>query len=144
MGALHLVVGLAGERVAIPARLVDAVIEVTAVTPVPGAAPHIAGLAALRSRVITLIDGRVALGVAPVAPPPALRKVVVIAIDGHSYGLVVDAIDDVVEGSAAPAALCATLAPAWARAATGMIVAGAMLLPCLDPAMLVLTPAAAA
>lgn len=144
MVALHLVVAIAGERVAIPTTTVESVIEVTAMTRVPRAAPHVVGLVALRGRVVTLVDCRVALGCAPLAPSPAIREAVVIAIDGHRYGLLVDAVEDVIEAHAAAAALTATLAPGWARAASDMIVAGETLLPCLDPVLLVFPPAATA
>lgn len=141
MDARYLVARIAGERVAIAAAPIEAVIEVAAATPVPRAAPHVAGLAALRGRVVTLIDCRVALGLAPRGPEAAIGQAAVIAIDGHRYGLVVDAVEDVIAGHAAAPALAATLAPHWARAAGSMIVAGDALLPCLDPERLVAIPA---
>ena len=59
---LYLIGMIAGRRVAIDAALVDSVIEVADVQPVPGAAEGILGLAALRSRVLTVVDCAVALG----------------------------------------------------------------------------------
>jgi purine-binding chemotaxis protein CheW len=55
MNELLLVVVIAGERVALPAAAVDAVVELDTLIPVPCAAPHVAGLSALRCRVPTVI-----------------------------------------------------------------------------------------
>ena len=56
MSELLLVVVIAGERVALPAAAVESVVELDTLIPVPRAAPHVAGLSALRSRVLTVID----------------------------------------------------------------------------------------
>ena len=56
MTELLLIIALAGQRVAIPAEDVEAVVEIEGLTPIPRAADHVAGLAALRSRVLTVID----------------------------------------------------------------------------------------
>ena len=49
MSDLLLIVTVAGERVALPAASVESVVELD-LDPVPRAAPHVAGLSALRSR----------------------------------------------------------------------------------------------
>ena len=59
--ALVLIAHLAGETVALDADVVGSVVEIERIAPVPRAAPHIAGLAALRSRVLTVIDARAAI-----------------------------------------------------------------------------------
>ena len=56
MSDLLLIVTIAGERVALPASAVESVVELDALISVPRAAPHVAGLSALRSRVLTVID----------------------------------------------------------------------------------------
>ena len=56
MNELLLVVTIAGERVALPAASVESVVELDTLIAVPRAAPHVAGLSALRSRVLTVID----------------------------------------------------------------------------------------
>ena len=61
MAELLLIVRLAGRRVAFPAAEVEAVVELEGLTPVPRAAGHVAGLSALRSRVLTVIDGLASL-----------------------------------------------------------------------------------
>ncbi|MET0269334.1 MAG: chemotaxis protein CheW [Sphingomonas sp.] len=146
MTDLHLVVVIAGERVALPAQAIESVIEVGEAVPVPLAAPHIVGLAALRSRVVTLIDCRVAPGF---PPPPAdaegdRRQAVIVMIDSYCYGLLVDVVEDVCPAIPADAGLAATLDPAWARAVTDMVAAGDALLPTLDPAALIAGSAAMA
>ena len=66
MADLLLIVRIADRRVALQAADVEAVVELEGITDVPGTAAHIAGLAALRSRVLTVIDCRLSLGF----PPP--------------------------------------------------------------------------
>jgi purine-binding chemotaxis protein CheW len=141
MGRLLLVARMAGERIAIPAAAVESVVEIEALTPVPRAAPHVAGLGALRSRVLTVIDCRAALGAAPGDVP---REGIVVLVDGHAYALAVDAVEDVVEAEGEPAPAPATLSPEWRRVASGMAeIEGALLL-IVDPQALVAGPVVAA
>ena len=56
MSSLLLVVTIGGQRVALPSDAVESVVELDTLIPVPRAAPHVAGLSALRSRVLTVID----------------------------------------------------------------------------------------
>ena len=56
MNELYLIVSLAGERVAFRAADVQSVIELDSITPAPRAPGWVAGLAALRSRALTVID----------------------------------------------------------------------------------------
>ncbi len=80
-----LVVVLAGRRAALPAIEVNSVIELAEVTPVPRAAPHIAGLAALRSRPLTVIDCLDLARHRPaMATGAARRRAVVIEHEGPS------------------------------------------------------------
>ena len=58
MSELLLIVTIGGERVALPAAAVESVFELDTQIPVPRAAPHVAGLSALRSRVLTVIGCR--------------------------------------------------------------------------------------
>ena len=61
MDSLKLIARIAGQRIALTADAVESVVEIEAITPVPLAPPHVAGLAALRSRVLTVIDSYAAL-----------------------------------------------------------------------------------
>ncbi len=119
MAELLLVVRLAGERIALPAAEVESVVEIEALTPVPGAAGHVAGLAALRSRVLTVIDCLASLDPSRRLEADA-REAVMAVVDGHPYALLVEAVEDVVEstGERRPAS---ALASGWRRIARSTI-----------------------
>jgi purine-binding chemotaxis protein CheW len=120
MTALYLIVEIAGERVAIAAADVESVVEIEALTPVPGAAPHVLGLSALRSRVLTVIDSRIALGLPPVQDDGS-RDAIIASIGGHPYAFCVDRVEDVVESAGVPEPVGTALGPGWARAAKGVV-----------------------
>lgn len=143
MAELLLIARLAGRRVALKACEVEAVVELEGLTPVPGVAAHIAGLSALRSRVLTVIDSRAALGLAPV-PGSQAAEALVVPSGGHAYALLVEAIEDVVEAAGAAAPFQAPPGPGWDRVATGMIEAGGDLLLLVDPHLLIAGPQALA
>lgn len=90
---LFLIAHVAGRPVAVPAAQVDSVVDLAEIVPVPGAEPSVRGLAALRSRVVTVIDTGVALGLAPTSD--SARRAVITHVDGHHYAVVVDALEDV-------------------------------------------------
>ena len=139
MNEMLLVVMLGGRRAALPAIEVNSVIELGEVTPVPRAAAHVAGLAALRSRPLTVIDCAAVLGA---ADPTDWRqkRAVVVEHEGHLYGLLVDAADDIVAAASELEQLGADPGPGWQRIALGRVEseAGALLL--LDIAALVAGP----
>jgi purine-binding chemotaxis protein CheW len=130
MTEMMLVVEIAGCCAAIPALSVNSVIDLASITPVPRAAPHVAGLSALRSRPLTVIDCRVALGIEPAVLPPALRRAVVVEHEAHLYALLVDAAEDIVTVLADPEPLGADPGLGWRDAANGRVEteAGALLL----------------
>src|SRR3546814_15043780 len=66
MEKLYLVARIADTRVALRSRTIHSVVTVGQPVEVPGAPPHVAGLFALRSRVFTLIDPHVVVGLPPV------------------------------------------------------------------------------
>lgn len=137
MRTLYLIAELDGQRIALDAAHIDSVVHVAHVTPVPLAPRHLLGLAALRSRVITVIDCRAALALDPIAAEAAVRTAVVIDVEGHQYGLVVDRVEDVREISAVPSPVRARLGAGWNRAAQGMIDDGDSSLLLLDPVRLI-------
>ena len=138
--SLVLVLTLAGQRVALLADEMESVVEIEGVASVPGAAAHVAGLSALRSRVLTVIDARASLGLGATARP---RDAVVASVGGHPYALLVDAVEDVVEaGEVRP--LAAPAGPGWSRVARGAVEAGGNLVLLLDLAAIVAGPAAEA
>lgn len=139
MNTLKLVATIAGQRIALPTGAIESVVEIDAITPVPLAPAHVAGLAALRSRVLTVIDTYAALEIGCYCPSDRLQAVVV-TIDGHLYGLLVDEVEDVVaiEQEAEPQP--AGLAPGWALNTIGLIEHDGHAILLLDPARLVTGP----
>lgn len=141
MAELLLIVRLAGRRIALPAGEIEAVVELEGLTPVPGAPEHIAGLSALRSRVLTVIDSRASLGLAP-SPEGGLAEAIVVPSGGHTYALLVEQIEDVVEAEGEPAPVKAPAGPGWGRIAKGMVDADGDLLLLADPHALIAGPPA--
>lgn len=89
---LHLLCRIGATAVAFPAEQVEAVARCETIVPVPGAPPHVRGLAAIRSRLLTMIDCAVVAGEKPCATP----IMAIVTIDGHGYALLLDAVEDVV------------------------------------------------
>src|SRR3546814_6126183 len=56
MSQLYLFARIGGADVAVRTEEIEAVVKLTDISPVPGVPPHVAGLSALRSRVLTIID----------------------------------------------------------------------------------------
>ncbi|HEX8640584.1 MAG TPA: chemotaxis protein CheW [Allosphingosinicella sp.] len=131
MAELLLIVRLAGRRIACPASQVEGLVELEGIVPVPRAAPHVAGLSALRSRVLTVIDANAALGFQAEKDAVA-GDAIVVPCDGHHYALRVEAVEDVVEASAPPAPMAAQAGRGWDRVALGMVDVGADLLLLVD------------
>jgi purine-binding chemotaxis protein CheW len=129
-------------RLAVPVGLVRDVVARPALTPVPGAPAAVAGLWSLRGRIVTALDLRRRLELAPA--PRDGGFAVVVELDGQLYGLLVDAVGGVAEPPAErlpPAAL--PLPPAWhGLVAAGWLADGALVLS-LEPRAL-LAPVAAA
>lgn len=140
MSEMLLVVAIAGRRAGLPAQAVNSVIELHAVTPVPRSAPHIAGLAALRSRPLTVLDCRVSLGLEPAPAKGAARRAVVIEHDGHLYGLLVDDADDIVAMVAEPEPLGTDPGEGWRRVAESKVETQGGVLLLLDVAALIAGP----
>jgi purine-binding chemotaxis protein CheW len=120
MNSLYLIARLAGQQVAIAAGDIQSVVEIEGLTPVPRAPRHVAGLAALRSRVLTVIDSYAALDLCA-RPVTAVTQAIVVVIEGHLYGLLVDDVEDVVELAGEVEPIRGSMADGWHRAARGMI-----------------------
>lgn len=121
---------------ALSADKVAVVASVGEITPVPLASPHVAGIAAIRSQVITVIDVGLTLGeatsVAQVEP-----SLIVVEIDGHSYGLAVDDIHDVIEIEDEPRRLGAPFSAQWRRIALGVLDIDGKAVIAVDPAAII-------
>lgn len=143
MADLLLIASLAGRRIAFPAADVEAVVELEGLTPAPRAAAHVAGLSALRSRVLTVIDALASLEF-DLSPEARLTEAIVVPSGGHTYALLVDGVEDVVEAAGAPAPVGASLGNGWDRVALGMVEAEGELFLLVDPHALIAGPAARA
>ena len=121
MNTLLLVVTIAGERVALPADAVESVVELDTLIAVPRAAPHIAGLSALRSRVLTVVDCRRSLELGPTECSNGIREAAVVELDGHHYALIVDLVEDVVEALSDAVPVRAAMGAGWERVSQGMV-----------------------
>jgi purine-binding chemotaxis protein CheW len=89
---LHLIVGIADERYAVPVQDVAEVAPVGELTPVPGAPPAVMGVKSLRGRVIPVVDLGAVLGM---RTSHGRRAIVLVDDDGDAAGLAVDAVLDV-------------------------------------------------
>lgn len=141
MTDLYLIAHIAGRAVAIVSDHVDSVVDIGEITPVPRAAPQVRGLAALRSRVVTVIDTRVALGL---DRDQNAARAVIIRCEGQSYAFLVDALDDVSAFALQPLANGLALAPQWAGIALGLVEHGGEPLLAVDLSRLVPNTALAA
>ena len=121
MNELLLIVTIAEQRVAFPAAAVESVVELDTLIPVPRAAPHVAGLSALRSRVLTVIDCMRSLELGITETSDGIREAAVVELDGHHYALMVDLVEDVVEALSDPAPVRAAMGVGWERVAQGMV-----------------------
>ena len=143
MTELLLIVTMAGERVAISAADVESVVELDTLIPVPRAAAHIAGLAAMRSRVMTVIDCSASLEIER-SDELSVREAIVVEADGHPYALLVDSVEDVVEAPGEILAVRSVLRSGWRRAARGLVQVGGDLLLLVDTEVLLGGPSAQA
>lgn len=115
---LFLIAHVAGRAVAVSADQVDSVVDLSEVVPVPGAERAVRGLAALRSRVVTVIDTGTALGLEPT--PADAHRAVITRVDGHSYAVLVDALEDVASFARQPLT-GVTLRSGWGLAGVALI-----------------------
>lgn len=136
-----LLVRIAGEMAALESSRIQSVVELDLVTSVPRAPAHVAGLAALRSRAMTVIDCRRSLEL-PRQDDEAGQSAmaVVVLLDEYLYALLVDRVEDVVPLEGDPAVLRTDLLPGWTRATLGMVETSAGPALLLDPAQLVAGP----
>lgn len=120
MNELMVMTQIAGRRCALPAHDVQSVIELATVTPVPQTPAFIAGITALRSQALTVIDCRIALGFENNEWATDERAAVV-SVGGHSYALMIDTIEDITTSLSAPEQITGGFGSDWSRVARGMI-----------------------
>jgi purine-binding chemotaxis protein CheW len=93
---------IGGQLFGLPISGVQDVFMPERLTRVPLAAPEFAGMLNLRGRIVTAIDMRLRLGLPPVEEGKP-RMAIGIESKGESYGLLIDAIGEVIR---LPAASC--------------------------------------
>ncbi|WP_213979919.1 chemotaxis protein CheW [Sphingomonas sp. dw_22] len=118
MAHLYLIAQIAGRAVAIDSDQVESVVDIGEVTAVPRASGHVRGLAALRSRVVTVVDTQSALGL---DAGGQAKRAVITRVEGHHYALLVDSLDDVAPFDLLPLAGGISLDAAWRSAGRGII-----------------------
>ena len=136
--ALYLIARIADEMIALPATEIGSVVEVDQIAAVPRVPRHVAGLLALRSRVLTVIDTRASLELGAI-DRSGEKTAIIVECEGHSYALLVDEVEDVIEAGE-PEPCPALLAASWRRAAKGTIRHGEDAILLVDPTTLVVGP----
>jgi purine-binding chemotaxis protein CheW len=82
------------EEYAVPVHRVESIIASTDPTQVPGAGQHVRGVYNLRGRVISIVNLRSRLGLAP-REDGANGRVLVVNAGGHTVGIEVDEVSEV-------------------------------------------------
>jgi purine-binding chemotaxis protein CheW len=96
MTELHVVFKVGGAEYVLPASVVLQMESFAGATPVPGAAPYVAGIIQVRGRVVPVIDLRVRFGMPPIQATLDSR-VVVLELADRTVGLLVDSAREVVK-----------------------------------------------
>ncbi|QYU70464.1 chemotaxis protein CheW [Leptolyngbya sp. 15MV] len=95
-------------------------IEVGHIAPVPHAPAFVSGLTAMRSRALTVIDARRALGISA-DHSDSDGRAVVCTLEGHTYAIMVDRVEDVVEATGTAQRPDADLGKAWERVTRALV-----------------------
>lgn len=119
MTNLFLIARISGRTVAINSDQVDSVVDIAEIVPVPKSPAQVSGLAALRSRVVTVINTCAALGLPSCAG--CNQRAVITRADGHHYAILVDALEDVAPFALSPMAGGIAIEGGWAEAACGVV-----------------------
>lgn len=117
---LLVILQIAGRRCALSALDVRSVIETGTITPIPRAPAWIAGITALRSQALTVIDCRRAIGLAD-GDWPTDHRAAVVSTGGHAYALLVDGIEDITTAAGEAGQIPGGFGAEWSRIAVGMI-----------------------
>jgi len=117
---LLVILQIAGRRCALSALDVKSVIETGAITPIPRAPTWIAGITALRSQALTVIDCRRAIGLTD-GDWPTDHRAAVVSEGGHAYALLVDGIEDITTAAGEAGQIPGGFGAEWSRIAHGMI-----------------------
>jgi len=119
--SLFLFAAIADTPVAVRADEIEAVVRLREVVPVPRVPPYVRGLAALRSRVLTVIDMHRRIFGAESRGDSAAAHAIVAEIAGHSYGFCVDALTDICHAAQGVQPVRGRIDPAWAPFVSGLV-----------------------
>jgi purine-binding chemotaxis protein CheW len=118
--SLFLFATIADTPLAVCASEVEAVVRLGDVVPIPLAPAHVRGLAALRSRVLTVIDMEARIfGKGGLDDSASLA--IIANISAHSYGFLVDSVSDICLAAAEPQPVYGRIDPAWAPFVAGLV-----------------------
>ena len=132
----YLTIHIADQIFGIPVLQVQDVLGEQKVTKIPLAPPAVAGALNLRGRIVTAIDVRCRLGLAP-AEGRTQNMSVVVEHDGELYSLIIDRVGDVIGlNNDAYESNPATLDPVWREISAGIYRLDEKLLVVLDVPML--------
>jgi len=115
---LYVIAVIAGQRIALDAANVAAVVDLTNIVPVPLAPPHVLGLCALRSLILTVVDLAGSLG----QPPEKVsRRAITMEIAGHHYAFVVSSVEHVEPSIEKPQPVDASIGANWTAAVSARV-----------------------
>lgn len=117
---LFLFATIADTPVAVRASEIEAVVRLGDIVPIQRVPPHVRGLAALRSRVLTVIDieSRIFGRAMTIERHPLA---VVSEISAHAYGLLVETVSDICEAPGGIQPIQGRIDRAWAPFATALV-----------------------
>jgi purine-binding chemotaxis protein CheW len=117
---LFLFATIAGTPIAVRASEIEAVVRLGDIVPVHCVPPHVRGLAALRSRVLTVVDIESRIFGRPMmieSHPLA----VVAEISAHTYGLLIETVSDICEAPSGVVPIQGRIDRAWAPFASALV-----------------------
>jgi len=116
----YITVHVGDQLFGIPVTVVQDVFEVQSLTAVPLSLPEVRGVLNLRGRIVTAIDMRIRLGIAPCTDEGA-RMAVGIEDGGEAFGLMVDSVGEVLSLPAQDVERSpANLDPRWQQVSSGV------------------------
>ena len=119
MSALVVLASIAGRPVAIDTASVQSVVDLESIVSVPRTPDHVAGIAALRSRALTVIDMHVVVGASRLET--VANRAIVVECDDHAYALLVENVSDVVRTTGDVQPIPGHLSRQWNRITAGLV-----------------------
>lgn len=117
---LFLFATIAGTPVAVRASEIEAVVRLGDIVPIQRVPAHVRGLAALRSRVLTVVDIESRIFGRPMAIED--RPLAVVSeISAHTYGLLVETVSDICEASGGIQPIQGRVDRFWAPFVTALV-----------------------